>query len=808
MEPNTNSSVPIAGETGQIETRKDGASRRLPFERIAVYLIIGLVALLPVLFLPLRADFTFTKTALALTIALIAFILFIVGRLKEGVLGIPYNTVFGALWALPVVYLFSALFAAPNLPMAFWGQRIETDTVFFVMLMALLATLVPLLVRTKQQILSVYMGLFISFAILVVYQGLRLVFGIDFLSFDVFTNSTSNLLGKWNDMGIFFGLTAILSLITLEGLKLRRSSQVVLYATLLLSLCALALVNFRPVWIALCIFALGFFVYSFFRERLHGGSQREGAVLSVLKYPKISVLAVAVLSVATIFAIWSATLGNVLPTFLNISHLEARPSWASTVEVLKGTYAQNAFLGSGPNTFTNQWVTFKPQLINSSIFWNVDFSAGIGVVPTALITTGIVGGIVWVLFLGALVLLGIRTLLLRPTGEGFSYYLALSSFIASVYLWVFMVIYVPNVVITVLAFLFTGLFLASLRQQGMLKEKFFAFAENPKIGFISVLGLTVLLILSLAGLYIIGERYVSAFRFERAIAAYVVKGDLTAARADVAKAIATLELDSHHQFAAELQLLKINEIINSLAGTLEERREKFQQALASAIQHGQRATALRAENYQNWLVLGRVYASMVPLQIQGAYDNAKQAYEKARLLAPHHPQVYLSLAELDAMNQNNEGATTYLAQALAEKNNYTAAVFLLAQIQIADGDLENALQSVEAATVLAPQNPVVFFQLGLLRYNKQDFKGAAAALTQAVQLNEMYANARYFLGLAYFKENRPQEAIAQFVRIAELNPDNAEVKLILENLRAGREPFADADALAPEKRPSPPIDGE
>jgi len=808
MEPVITSPTPPLTTAEPAETRRDGPSREPSLERVGTYLLTGLVALLPVLFLPiLSAPFQFTKTALALTITLVAFVFFIVARLREGVLGIPYNLVFGALWAIPVTYLISALFAAPNLSVALLGQRIETETVFFVALMALLTTFIPLMVRSKQRILSFYVGLLVAFVILVIYQGLRLLAGADFLSFDIFTTSTSNLLGKWNDLGIFFGLTAILSLITLEGLRLKPISQSVLYGVLLLSLFVVAVVNFQPIWIALGVFALGFFIYSFFRDRLHS-TAGEAAGGGMAKQTKISVLAVIVLAVSAVFAIWSGTLGNVLANYFEISHLEARPSWASTADVLKGTYAQNAFLGSGPNTFVNQWVTFKPEPINSTLFWNVDFSSGIGAIPTAFVNTGILGALAWVLFLGALLALGVRALLLRPTGEGFAYYLTLSTFIASVYLWVFMVFYVPNVVIVVLAFLFTGLFLASLRHQGMLKEKRFAFAENPKLGFVAVLALTVFLILSLVGLYLVGQRYVAAAQFQNAIVTLNMNGDIAAAKASADKALATLEVDTVHQFAAELQIMKLNEVVNSSEGSVDERRQKFQDELALAIQHSQRATELRPENYQDWLTLGRVYASVVPLQIQGAYENAKTAYEKALALAPHHPQVYLSLAELEAVKPDTAAAKGYLNQALAKKNNYTAAVFLLAQIQIAEGDLENALRSVESATILAPQNPVVFFQLGLLRYNKQDFAGSAAALEAAVRLNDVYANARYFLGLSYVKLGRTQDAIAQFARIEELNPDNQEVKTILANLRAGKEPFADANVEAPEKRSEPPIDGE
>jgi TolA-binding protein len=78
-----------------------------------------------------------------------------------------------------------------------------------------------------------------------------------------------------------------------------------------------------------------------------------------------------------------------------------------------------------------------------------------------------------------------------------------------------------------------------------------------------------------------------------------------------------------------------------------------------------------------------------------------------------------------------------------------------------------------------------------------------------VELVPDYANARYFLGLAYDRLNRESDAIAQFEAIQKTNPDNAEVNLILSNLKSGRSAFANAKPPIddkPEKRAEPPIE--
>ncbi len=81
-------------------------------------------------------------------------------------------------------------------------------------------------------------------------------------------------------------------------------------------------------------------------------------------------------------------------------------------------------------------------------------------------------------------------------------------------------------------------------------------------------------------------------------------------------------------------------------------------------------------------------------------------------------------------------------------------------------------------------------------------------MESALALQDNYANVQYFLGLSYVRLNRMEDAIKQFTRLAETNPENQEVAFILDNLKAGKSPFADAQppvTPTPEKRPSLPI---
>ena len=107
----------------------------------------------------------------------------------------------------------------------------------------------------------------------------------------------------------------------------------------------------------------------------------------------------------------------------------------------------------------------------------------------------------------------------------------------------------------------------------------------------------------------------------------------------------------------------------------------------------------------------------------------------------------------------------------------------------------------------APFDIGVAFQLGLLYYQGNDIDKSQIEFERAIALNSNYSNARYFLGLIYDRKGDKQKAIQQFQQIEGLNPDNQEVKHVLQNLHAGK-PALDGIAPpgpAPEKRNETPI---
>jgi len=237
-------------------------SRLFSLDAVSSGLLIALTFLLPIFFLSVNGTFLNVAKGSLLAIAVSAsFLVWLLARLREGTILAPKSFLLVGAATVTAVFLVASVLS-PAMKVSLWGLGSETGTFAAFLILFLLMFLSSVFFQNVDRILYAYSAFVLSALVLALYQGLRLVFGTDFLSFGIFTTETSNLLGKWNDLGIFFGLTTILSLITLEGLPLNKFSRLILYIILTISLLFLAVVNFLSVWIIAGLFALGLFVYN------------------------------------------------------------------------------------------------------------------------------------------------------------------------------------------------------------------------------------------------------------------------------------------------------------------------------------------------------------------------------------------------------------------------------------------------------------------------------------------------------------------------------------------------------------------
>jgi len=771
-----------------------------PHDKSVFTILLVAAFLLPLFFFPyLNLTVELGKGIFVAVVAVLGMILWLVARLKDAQFIIPRSVLLASIGIIVLVFLLSALFS-PAISVSLGGAIFELGTFSSIAFLAVITFLASIAFQSHQNVLRLYVAFLFSFIVVFLFQASRLLFGADFLSFGLFTERAASVVGKWNDLAIFFGFITILSLLTIALMPQKRMLKKWFSVALVLSLVFLAIINFSVVWFLIGMLALVIFVYnlSFGWRKLRRDEE--------MKERKFPVSAFGVLIISAVFFISGNSIGGFLAPLFNVSQIEVRPSWSATLDIARETFKESPLLGSGPNRFTQQWLLSKPDGVNNTIFWNTDFRSGVGLIPSYIITTGLVGALAWLVFLSLFLYRGFRSLF--SISRESSRYFLFSSFILSLYLWVLLFVYVPSMAIVALTFFMTGVFIALSAHERLIRNFQFSYLGDPKVSFVAVLLLTILIIGSAISGYTLIRKSVALITLQKGRIAFNVEGNLDRAGEKIDRALSLSQTDTYYRAAAELNTARLNFILNDPDISTENARAQFQATLGKAIDSAQRAVQFDDTNYLNWLNLARVYAAIVPLNIDGAYENARQSFGRAASLNPKGPSIVFEQARLEITRGNTTEARDYINLAIEMKNNYTDAIFLLAQLEANEGNIEGAIASVERATLLVPNNTGIFFQLGLLKYNNADYDGSIPAFERAVTLTPNYSNAKYFLGLGYDKIGRNSDAILQFEDIVRLNPDHSEAERILSNLRDNRDPFADVvpPAELPEQRSGPPIE--
>ena len=775
--------------------------------KVSFWLLLVSTVLLPIFFVPVSFISIQFGTSLLFSFgAILSTILYIVTGITTGSLDLPKPSKYtlGFLSVVPLMYLLAGVSKGFS-RMSFFGYTFDISTVGFILLAFVYLFIVSILFREKNKISLAYKAFGISSALFTAFVVLRIATQGKILSFGVFSNVTTTMLGSWNNIAVLFAMLTVISILSLEILSVSKTKKILSYVSILVSLFFMALVNFSSLLLVVAIVSFLIVLYKMFY------TENETAFSTLTwgeRIKRVSAVPAIVMVLAVVFYFGANSFGLFLASKLKTESVEIRPSFMTTMEIARNTLRTSPVFGSGPNTFIKEWSSYKPNDIVSTAFWNTDFPNGVGLLPTFLVTTGVMGTLSWLVFLGFLVYLGFKSIFVKTEDSESRYYIV-TSFFTALLLWIVNFVYVPSTAIFVLSFFFTGLFFASIYSAGIIPVASKRFNVNPRIGFVS----SLIMVTSLVGVVSLGyglfKNSLSLWYFQKSSYALNTANDTKLSEEYMLKAIVTVPNDVYYRSLSEIQLVKLNEVLAQDPAKVkqEDVQKQFSDGLLAAITSGVSAKDRDPSNYLNWVSLGRIYdaVSVPQLNITGSYESAQIAYIEALRLNPKNPGILMLLARM-AVNRNDlNQARNYVQQAIQIKNNYLDAYFLLSQIEVASNNIREAIQSVTAASIIDPTNPAIMFQLGLLKYNVRDFDGAIDALEKAITMTPDYANAKFFLGLSYEATKQTEKAIKQFEDLSVSNPDSQEVKQILENLKSGKAIFTDATNTKPEKGGSLPL---
>lgn len=331
--------------------------------------------------------------------------------------------------------------------------------------------------------------------------------------------------------------------------------------------------------------------------------------------------------------------------------------------------------------------------------------------------------------------------------------------------------------------------------------------EKASLSLVSSLGFISGLILVLVGLYFVSLNYIADVKYAKALG----ETDTELALNYVVEAINWKDNDDRfYRLSSQLALALLSRELNvaPVKGD-EQKSNRIQNYLSSAVSLAQKATQTTPNENSNWVNLGNIYQNLMRL-VDGADALAEESYMKASELRPGDPSfhnrigsMYLIKTDLlrklavktgaNAQQLNQQANATLLKaedafkKAIEISDKFGLAIYNLGSVYERQGKLNEAIKQLE---IIAPFNtgqPGLAFELGLLYYRADRKNDALAQLQRAVVVSPDYANARWYLALLYEERQQLDQAIEQLERILsiDVNKDSEIVIRKLEELKSG-----------------------
>ncbi len=760
--------------------------------KISFLITLVLLFLLPVFFTPGGAlSLDVAKSALLVFGTVVATGVFLWEVWRGEKLDIPWHPFVLVVVLLPLVYLVSALSTTPS-SLSLFGYSFEVGTFGHMLLGSVLLILVGTVFTNTSRTLRALAAFFLSFSLIAVFAAIKILShawagGGDFFVWGTFFGNMGNPLGSWTDLAISFGLLSAFTVLIIGMVPMKWPARALVYGILILSTALSAIIHFSTALVLTLATSVLLLLYFSTVEKSFSTARSKPVFLSIA----LGVVSLTFLINPAIPGT-EGTLGDAVARTFKIENTDVRPSFSATLGVSKAVLSsQIALLGSGPNTFGHDWLIYKPADVNATPFWAVTFPFGIGFIPTQIASTGILGTVLWLAFFVLLILLGVKIFSRMPESRVLRFGLV-ATFLLTFFLWISSFLYTPSGTLLILTFIFSGLLVTAGMETGVVQSRVMHLRGSPQARLVS----TLLLVMVALGALLLGwtgfEKTISAFYWKNAIAfSNTADVSLQEVENELMKALKFAPADIHYVALSRVNFAKAQAAANATTGTPEENRTIFDNALGKSISAARDAVSANPAGFQNWVSLGMIYSALVPkpLAVEGAYENARFAYNEARKRNPANPELPLLLARLELGRGNVAAAHSFIRESVALKEDYADAYLMLAQLEIQEGNTALAIISAEKLALLVPNNPGIYFELGLLKYSDRNYTGAANAFKLALAAMPEYANAQYYLGLALARLGRLNEAQEQFEALSVTNPDNEEVQSILEDLRAGRSSF-------------------
>ncbi len=748
-------------------------------DKVVRVVLFTLLILLPFLFMPVRgADLSFAKGSFVSALVFFATLLFLVSRLIDGkILKINKDVVF-ALLGLGAVTTISII-QSPVLRDSLFSDNFIVTSGIVTLSFVLLAFLVGFLLRKpniQSKMYFIFGGVVVLFQI---FHVIRIVTGGAFMS-QYFTSLSSTLLGSWTDFSILSAVVALMAFVTLDYASLGKVGKYIVATVGVVSLFFTLLGKESSIWIAFGIASMFFFVVRMIDISKKG--------IKTIPYISLSMVIAS-----SIFLVASSPINSFIENRIGIKESEIRPSFISTVHVLKKEFSSSPVFGSGVGRFDIAWQENRPSEVVSDLnFWNTRFQAGSSYVTTFVVMTGILGLVAMIAFYYFIFRACKKSITRIFSGtSGESSYRIWQNLVLVVFSLTLLLLHVPGTLPMVVIFTLLG-FLASDGDAGDESIGNWNFMKDTRVVFAVLFSGIALCIVGVFLIYATSARAISEVSTVRANNA-LVNGDTASAEKYLSFAISSSPTDKTYKLLSMvgvqgLSILLNNESISSDVMSAEAKRIYgiIENSTLSAINYDR-------ANSDNWIFSGRLYTTLMNLSIEKAGDNAVYSFDQARLVEPNNPAIDLYRADLYIANKDYEMAKQVVRSSLVEKPNFISAYMYLIGIEEIKNNTEGAIDIAREMVIAIPSSSEAYVKLGSLLYEANYTVDALSAFKQAFTLSPSSLTIAYDIALISLKVGDKETAQNIYNQLINILPNDQAVMSLGEALEDGKVPSLDTE---------------
>lgn len=545
----------------------------------------------------------------------------------------------------------------------------------------------------------------------------------------------------------------------------------------------LIIINFWPAWLSLGVVTLFLLIITFWTRVFRDNT-------NLLMLPIILFLVSAFY--LTGFDARVGFLDDVLFVGADIPHelvLDSKTSKTVTWQSVK----DYPVLGSGQGTYMNDFVKFKPVEFNQSNFWNIRFDKSPSHLMEVIGTTGILGILSYlpILFIFLLIMsLSLRRMRGKDKIANREKLVILPFFLGWLALAAGQFVYMQNTALSFYFWFFTALGIVGWQkiQSIPYRKLTFSFKKMPEIGLVMNIMLLIIAF-AIAGLFYLGGTFYYADTLFKQPSE--TNEDL------LLKMEKIVNLNGYREnYRRALSQVYLINAWNEANKPQEEQNIQLLQLLATgSIDQARKATILSPNSISTLENLGNIYRDSAGL-VGGTIPFALEAFAKANELEPNNPFLYRERCRLGLTSEekNWDETVSYCQRAVELKENYLDAHIQLALVYEEKGDLEKAVEQMEAilsklkgvsfqrGSDLAGAATEIYFQLGRLYFNLNRAEEAIPMFEQAVIITPNYVNARYALGLSYQADGRDKDALIQYQIIDQVVPNNENIRALIDQI--------------------------